>query len=92
MDKYKGEMLYEAIMVDTFYKKIGPTLWSPPGDERTAKIAEIKDTIFPTITALLEKHLPADKKFIAGDSMTIHDFTIGGRLINIFENPNIKEP
>ena len=67
MDKYRGEMLYEAIMIDTFFKKIGPKLFQAPGDERTALIAEIKDIIFPSITALLEKHLPADKKFIAGD-------------------------
>ena len=26
MDRYKGEMLYEALVVDTFFKKIGPII------------------------------------------------------------------
>ena len=42
--------------------------------------------------ATLAKHLPEDKKFINGDSLTTHDFTIGGGLLNLLENPNTKDP
>ena len=52
---------------------------------------DVKDTYIPSIFATLEKHLPADKKFICGDTLTTHDFTVGGCLINVFMNPNTKD-
>ena len=86
MAKYKGEMLYEAINTDIFYKKV-PMLFKPPGEERDTLMAEFKDTHWPAAMATLEKHLPADGKFINGDSLTTHDFTVGGLLFNVLENP-----
>jgi glutathione S-transferase len=91
MQTYKGEMLYEHIMVDTFFKKIGPNLFKPDGEERVTLMQDVKSTYMPSIFAALDKHLPADKKFICGDAMTTHDFTIGGGMINVFENPNTKD-
>ena len=55
-------------------------------------MAEIKSTHYPAMVALLDKHLPADGKFINGDSLTTHDFTVGGILMNVLDNPNTKDP
>jgi len=89
---YKGTMLYEAILSDIFFKKIGPKLFMAPGAEREKLLAEVKGSLFPEAMATIEKHLPTDKKFINGDSLTTHDFTVGGVLLNVFDNPTTKDP
>mmetsp|Transcript_6139 Transcript_6139/g.5416 ORF Transcript_6139/g.5416 Transcript_6139/m.5416 type:complete len:82 (-) Transcript_6139:96-341(-) len=63
-----------------------------PGEEREKLLAEIKVSLMPGAMATLEKHLPSDKKFINGDSLTTHDFTVGGMLLNVFDNPTTKDP
>jgi len=62
------------------------------GAERETFLAEVKGSLFPEAMATLEKHLPADKKFINGDSLTTHDFTVGGMLLNVLENPTTTDP
>ena len=36
--------------------------------------------------------LPADKKFLAGDQLTIYDFMVAGFMTNMLTNPNTKDP
>ena len=43
----------------------------------------------PPVLETLAKNLP-DTKFLAGDSLTIYDFTVGGWLTNLVLNPNNK--
>ena len=92
MQVYKGEMLHESVMVDIWYKKMGPAVFKPPGEERDALMKEIKEKHWPASNAILERHLPADAKFINGDTLTTHDFTVGGAFLNLTENPNTKDP
>ena len=85
-------MLYEAVCTDIIYKKIAPNLFKPAGEERDALMADVKEKFWPSAMATLEKHLPADAKFINGDSMTTHDFSVGSIFLNLLENPNTKDP
>ena len=92
MQVYKGEMLYEAINVDIMFKQIAPKLFMEPGEERDALLKTVKEKHWPAAMATLERHLPADAKFINGDDLTTHDFTIAGGLVNVLDNPSTKDP
>ena len=81
-------MLFEAVSTDIIYKKIASILFKPAGEERDALMVDVKEKFWPSAMATLEKHLPADAKFINGDSMTTHDFTVGSALMSFLENPN----
>ena len=85
-------MLYEAINSDIIFKKIIPAIFKPAGEERDACMVDAKENLWPSAMATLEKHLPADAKFINGDSMTTHDFSVGSIFLNLLENPNTKDP
>ena len=91
MQIYKGEMVYEAVCNDLGFKFFGPAVFTPAGEARDAKFAEIKEKHFPSVCAILDRHLPADAKFINGDSLTTHDFTVGGMILNLILNPNAKD-
>jgi glutathione S-transferase len=92
MQVYKGEMIYEAVATDLFYKKIVAPLFKPPGEERDAHLVEVKEKHWPAAMATFDKHLPADGKFINGDNLTTHDFSVGSIFLNLLENPNTKDP
>lgn len=38
----------------------------------------------------VESYLPSDKKFLAGNQLTIYDFAIGGLFTNLICNPNAR--
>lgn len=86
-DVFKGEILFECFIRD------GGKIWSPAGKlpadepERSEAMREKKEVIWPTIIKAFERYMPDDKKFIAGDTMTTHDYTTGMFLINVFKNP-----
>ena len=84
-------MLYEAINSDIIFKKIIPAIFKPAGEVRDACMVDAKENLWPSAMATLEKHLPADAKFINGDSMTTHDFTVGSALLSFLENPNTQD-
>ena len=84
-------MLFEAINSDIIFKKVILAIFKPAGEERDALMVDVKENLWPAAMATLEKHLPADAKFINGDSMTTHDFTVGSVLLNFLENPNTKD-
>jgi glutathione S-transferase len=91
MQIYKGEMINEACSTDIGFKFFGSAVFTPAGEARDAKFADIKEKHFPNFCAILERHLPADAKFINGDSLTTADFTVGGWIINLILNPNAKD-
>jgi hypothetical protein len=70
MQRYNGEVLFEAIMRDIYFPKMVPALTKPPGAEKDEKLAELKEKLWPSICKSLDAFLPADKKFINGDQMT----------------------
>ena len=39
----------------------------------------------------LEKRLPADKKYLCGDDLTIYDFLVAGIFTNVVCNPRAKD-
>ena len=88
MQLYKGDLLDQSISIDMFFGKFVGTVFMPEGEEKTAKMNAIKEKDWVTSMNLLEKYLPKDKKFINGDQLTTHDFTVGGWLLNFLVNPN----
>ena len=92
LDVYKGQMLFEHIINDVFYKNAPGFLFSEAGPERTEIMNKFRAEKWGPAMETLAKHLPADKKFICGDSLTLHDFTVGGLLLNTYGNPNTKDP
>ena len=85
-------MLFEHILNDVVYKGLPQVMFSEAGPERTEKMNTFKTEKLLPAMETLAKHLPADKKFICGDSLTLHDFTVGGFLLNSIGNPNTKDP
>ena len=39
----------------------------------------------------VDEFLPADKRFLTGDSISIYDFQVAGILTNMINNPNSKD-
>jgi hypothetical protein len=70
MQLYKGDLLDQTISIDMFFAKFPGTVFMPEGEERTAKMNEIKEKDWVKSMNLLEKYLPKDKKFINGDKLT----------------------
>ena len=85
-------MLFQAINEDIFYKHCARPTFMKPGKDKDAALAEIGEKHWPAAMATLAKHLPSDGKFINGDKLTTHDFTVGGLLLNVLDNPNVKDP
>ena len=84
-DIAKGELLYETFIKD------GGKIWASnlpkEGPERDEAMKEKKDVLWPKMCKSFERYITEDKKFIAGDVMTTHDYTVGILLINVFKNP-----
>lgn len=89
-DVFKGEILWETLI------KEGLELWGPKGTlpaeepERAERIKSLKE-LWSKMCKDFGKYISEDKKFIAGDEMTTHDYTIGIMLINVFKNPTKGE-
>ena len=84
-------MLFEAIVTDIHLPKITLTMTAKDKKARETGFADIKAKHWPSMMKTLDKFLPKDKKFINGDKMTQHDFTVGGALMNTVGNPNVAE-
>lgn len=84
---YKGESLSHFIIDDYFVKEYAKAAWAPVDADKLAEEAILVK--LPPVLDVLAKNLP-DTKFIAGDQVTIYDFTIAGWFTNLVLNPNAK--
>ena len=92
LDVYRGEVLYEAICADFFWKLIPGAVWMEKNPEREAKYENIGKEYEKAAAHLARTLSQKDHKFICGDKLTTHDFTVGGLWLNLFTNPNSKDP
>ena len=87
-DVFKGEIWFETLI------KEGSGMWGsnlPKEDPaRAEKMTTLKE-LWPKMCKNFEKYITEDKKFIAGDTMTTHDYTVGIMLINVFKNPTKED-
>ena len=81
-------MLYENILNDSFYKKLTPVILNNSENPEAPEVKAAADELMPPALAHLVRELPAEHKFICGNKMTVHDYTIGHWLTNCFRNPN----
>ncbi len=91
LDKHRGASLYEAFAVDCFYKFIPQAVFLAKPEERDAKM-EVAAAEYLKGAAHVERILSQrEDKFICGNKLTIHDFTVGGIFLNLLINPNAKD-
>ena len=81
-------MLYECILNDNFYGNLTGAMMAHKENSEAPEMKECYDKVMPPAFEHLVRELPKDKKFIAGDKMTIHDYTVGHWLTDCFRNPN----
>lgn len=70
--------------------KVAPMIFSQAPD-RNEKLKEAAETHFPPYFEKLASFLPADKKYLTGDTLTIYDFQCAGLMTNLLCNPNAKD-
>ena len=70
--------------------KVAPAIFSG-ADDRVEKLKAVADEWVPKWSAGVCKFLSDDKKFLAGDHVTIYDFQVAGFIVNLFRNPNAKD-
>lgn len=89
-DVFKGEILWECMVKD------GSQIWANskgiPEEEpaKTEFMKERKEVVWPLMCKNFERYVTEESKFVAGETMTTHDYTVGIMLINVFKNPKIK--
>ena len=71
--------------------KIGPKIFSS-SENQEAELKVVVDEWMPKWFAKLVEFLPADKKFLTGDSVSIYDFAVAGIFTNLICNPKSKNP
>ena len=86
----KADSLAQYAMGDVF-AKIGPKIFSQ-GENRAAELQAVVDEWMPKMFAKIAEFLPADKKFLTGDSVTIYDIVVAGIFTNLIINPKSKDP
>ena len=64
----------------------------PPSPERDEKFVAIAEQYQKSAAHLDRVLSQRESKFICGDKLTTHDFTVGGLWLNLFCNPNSKDP
>jgi len=93
LSTYKGARAKEYLCNDFLGNvKLGPIIFSPPGDERTGGIKNLAEVEVPKCFEMIVKCLSDDKKFLCGDSTTIYDFQVAGFLFNLILNPTSNDP
>ena len=60
-------------------------------ETRDADLQAAIDEWIPKFYEKLVLFLPADKKFLTGDQVTIYDIQVAGLLVNLITNPNAKD-
>lgn len=58
--------------------------------DQEEKFQELLDNDIVPWFKMVESHLPIDKKFLAGNQLTVYDFAIGGLFSNLICNPNAR--
>lgn len=86
----KADSLCQYLWLDAF-PNIGPKTFST-ADNRLEVLQAGCDKYMPTVYAKMQEFLPADKKYLTGDAVTIWDIQIAGVFINLLLNPNAKDP
>ena len=87
MQIYKGESLSHFVVDDYFVKVYAKAAWAP---ENTDKLVEEAILVgLPPVLETLAKNM-GNTKFLAGDNLTIYDFTVGGWFTNLVLNQNAK--
>jgi hypothetical protein len=90
MQNYLGKLLNEDIDADIAFKIYWNVDFIAAREYRDTKFAEVKEEHWPAVYATPKRHLTVDAKFINGDLMTTHDFTVGGFLTNHTTGSNSK--
>ena len=91
LDKYRGQNLYQAVVIDIFNKSIIAMVYCKP-EEKEAKM-QIASVDYVKACGHIARVLSQrEDKFICGNKLTLHDFTVGGFFLNLVINPNNKEP
>ena len=91
LNVYKGESINEAICVDFFWKLMPSAVFAPAGAKRDEMFVEVAKKYQEAAVHLDRVLGQKGDKFICGNKMTTHDFTVGGLWLNIFCNPNSKD-
>ena len=91
MDKYRGQNLYEAMVIDVMYKSVVKFVFLSKPEEKEAN-GEIAAADYTKAVGHFAKVLSQrEDKFICGNKLTLHDFTVGGIFLNLVVNPNHKD-
>ena len=89
MQVYHGQKV-QAAVDDIISGKMVPAIFAPAGPERDAKFEELKGH-YSKVCDVIAKNLKDDQKFLCGNKLTTHDFTIAGIFVNLVTNPNAKD-
>ena len=80
MAAYKGHNVAEYWIGDVFNKSVVPGVFAQ-GEGKEEKMAAAKAAVLAYLQTL-EKVLPADTKFLTGDSVSVYDFVVAGFFTN----------
>ena len=85
MATYKGHNVLEYFIGDVFNKSVTPGVFAQ-GEDKAEKMKVAKEAVLAYLQTL-EKVLPADTKFLTGDSVSVYDFVVAGFFTNWVFNP-----
>ena len=87
MATYKGHNVFEYFIGDVFNKSVVPGVFAQ-GEDKAEKMKVAKEAVLAYLQTL-EKVLPADTKFLTGDSVSVYDFVVAGFFTNwVFNSKN----
>ena len=84
MATYKGHNVCEYFIGDVFNKSVVPGVFAS-ADTKEEKMVAAKAAVLAYLQ-ILEKVLPADTKFLTGDSVSVYDFVVAGFFTNWVHN------
>lgn len=86
---YNGDSFSEHTLRDFWQNQIRDAIKS--SENRQENMEKAVSMYLGPWMDKLEKRLPADKKYLCGDQLTIYDFTVAGYFTNVICNPHAKE-
>ena len=86
----KADSITQFVFQDMLMK-IAPKIFAQ-GENRDADLQAVIDEWIPKFYEKLVMFLPADKKFLTGDTVTIYDIQVAGFIVNLVTNPGSKDP
>jgi glutathione S-transferase len=86
----KADSLSQYVLNDLFMK-IAKNIFAS-GENRDAELKAAAKEWVPKMYPKFVEFLPADKKYLTGDTLTIYDFQAIHIIINLITNPQSKDP